>query len=431
MAQRPLSEDQQRVIWNIRLRWGMIALILVVVLYLKFVGRFGIPITPCLITIGFMAAYNTFYPFLVRFFRPFGKSQAAADFREILDLVVITFMIHFTGGVESPFILLYLLELMAISLFRFTASSYYLAILATILYLSNSLMEGFFIIPHYRLSQLSGTLFISFDYIMAIGFALFFSSALLIFMASFLSGKFADKQRQIEELSKAKAEFMNDVMHETKSPLTSIIGYAEILAKGTFGQPNKEQENSLNVIRRQSHRILNMVNNLMDLAKIEAGKTKIEMAEHSLIDMIEHITEEMKPDLDSSKLELIVELDDKIPLFKMDENKITEVITNLLSNAIKFSKPHGKIFISTELREDEVQVSIRDEGLGIDAENLPHIFERFHRADKEAALVRGTGLGLALSKTIIDSHGGRIWAASAGRHKGAVFHFTLPLKTAA
>ena len=243
-------------------------------------------------------------------------------------------------------------------------------------------------------------------------------------MASYLSEKFVAKQKEVDELSNSKVLFMNEVMHETKSPLTSIIGYADVLIRGTFGSLTQEQLNPLNVIKRQSERILNMVNNLMDIARLESGLTKIEKKPTSITQTINHIVEEMKPELDAKQLELVQELDLDLPLVQLDEEKISEVIINLISNAEKFSKPKGKIYISTQVSEAEVQVSVRDEGMGIDPEDLPHIFEKFHRASKEASAVKGTGLGLTLSKTVVEAHGGRMWAVSAGSwQRGCVpFH---------
>ncbi|MBN2058486.1 MAG: hypothetical protein JW782_06805 [Candidatus Saganbacteria bacterium] len=426
-----ITEDQQRVLWYVKLRWGALLLITTVCLYLKFVGRFRFPLLPCLIVTAAASLYNLIYPFLTRRFPGFSENRTLSDIRTIADLIVITLLIHFTGGIESPFIMLYLLELVALSMFRFTWSAYYLAALATTFYLSACFLEAYFILPHYRLSHISGTLFVSPNYILAIGFALFICCILLIYMTSFLSERFAERQHKIEELSNAKLDFMNQVMHETKSPLTSIIGYTDILLRGNFGELNKEQLPPMGVIQRQSQRILDMVNNLLDIARLESGKTKLETKNLSLSELIGHAIEEMTPQLSSKKLELIQELASDLPLLKLDETKVLEVLINLISNAVKFSNPQGKIFISTQKTGSEVQVAVRDEGLGIEAEDLPNIFEKFHRASKEAAQVRGTGLGLALSKSIVEAHGGRMWAVSSGRNKGAVFYFTLPLSPSA
>ncbi|MEE8637920.1 MAG: HAMP domain-containing sensor histidine kinase [Candidatus Margulisiibacteriota bacterium] len=427
MESSPLSEEQKRVLWFVRIRWGAIILIASIVFFLKHIQGANIPLLPSFLLIVFAAIFNTFYPVLALYYKPFSESAIYNYLRATIDFLVITLFIHFTGGIESPFILLYLLELVTISIFGFAVFAYFLAGQATIFFTVICALEAYFIIPHYQLSNQPGALFLSLNYIFSRAFALFFTCVLLIYMTSYLSKKLTQKQKQIEELSNAQVNFMNQVMHETKSPLTSIIGYTDTLLKGSFGEIHKEQKDPLHIIKRQSVRILNMTNDLLDLSRLESVKSKIEKKPASLGEVIERAIEEMRPLLDGKKLDLVKEIDPGLPPAPMNENKILQVLINLLSNAVKFSKPGGKVFISTELLDRSVQVSVRDEGMGIDPEDLPHIFERFYRASKETVAVRGTGLGLALTKGILEAHGGRIWAVSGGPDKGAVFYFTLPL----
>ncbi|HTY13968.1 MAG TPA: ATP-binding protein, partial [Candidatus Omnitrophota bacterium] len=122
------------------------------------------------------------------------------------------------------------------------------------------------------------------------------------------------------------------------------------------------------------------------------------------------------------------EVDPNLPLVKIDDLKVLEVLINLLSNAIKFSNEGGKVYITASGTPDEISVSVRDEGHGIESQDIPHIFEKFYRAQKESSKLKGTGLGLSLCKSIVERHSGRIWAESPGRGKGATFHFTLPVK---
>lgn len=427
MESSPLSEEQKRVLWFVRIRWGAIILVASIVFFLKHIQGANVPLLPSFLLIIFAAIFNTCYPVLALYHKPFSESAIYTYLRATVDFLIITVFIHFTGGIESPFILLYLLELVTISMFGFAVFAYFLAGQATIFYAIICALEAYLLIPHYQLSNQPGALFLSLNYILSRAFALFFTCVLLIYMTSYLSKKLMEKQKQIEELSNAKVEFMNQVMHETKSPLTSIIGYTDTFMKGSFGEIKKEQINPLNIIKRQAVRILNMTNDLLDLSRLESGKAKLEKKLLPINEVIERAIEEMKPQVDEKKLDLIKEIDPGLPSIPMNENKIIQVFINLLSNATKFSKPDGKIFISTELLDKQVQVSIRDEGMGIDAEDLPHIFERFYRASKEAVAVRGTGLGLALTKGIVEVHGGRIWAVSGGLNKGAVFYVTLPL----
>ena len=423
-----LPEKKEILTLYARFRWMAIFLIISILLYLKYIAEFNVPFFPLLLIVLFGIVYQTFYFFIFPRYKIFSEQITFFTyFSGTIDFIFISLLIHFTGGVESPFILFYLLELIAISIFGFTVLAYLLAIEGTLLYIINCLLEAFFVIPHYRMSDLSGTLFLNFNYIFSMTFALFVTCGLLIYMTSYLTDKLIEKEKKIEELSNAQVDFMHQVMHETKSPLTSIIGYTDVLLKGSLGEISKEQKDPLHIIKRQSKRILNMTEDLLDLARIESGRAIIEKKLTSITELIERTVEEIKPQLDEKKLELIQEITSNLPQVSIDENMILEVLMNLLSNAIKFSKPNGKIFISTQSLGREIQISVRDEGLGIDSEDLPHIFEKFHRASKEAAAVKGTGLGLALSKSIVEAHGGRIWAVSGGRNKGAVFHFTLPL----
>lgn len=421
------TEDQKRIFWYVRIRWGAIILIAATVFFLKHVQGAGFPLLPPFLLIILSAIFNISYPVITTYYRPFSEKDVYTVLRAVADLLAITLFIHYTGGIESPFIPLYLLELVTVSIFGFAFFAYSLALISSVFYTLSCFLEAYLFIPHYSLSQLSGSLFLSPNYIISRGVALLFTSVLVVYGTSYLSKKITEKQKQIEELSNAQTNFMNQVMHETKSPLTSIIGYSDIFLKGGFGEISKKQKEPLIIIKRQSERILNMTNDLLDLSRLESGKTKIDKVPVSLAEVLGSAIEEMRPQFDAKKLILVQEIDPNLPPVPMSETKILQVVINFLSNAAKFSKPDGKIFISTQKMEKEVQVAVRDEGLGIDPKDLPHIFDKFYRASKEAAAVRGTGLGLALSKGIVEAHGGRIWAVSGGRDKGAVFYFTLPL----
>jgi len=256
--------------------------------------------------------------------------------------------------------------------------------------------------------------------------ALLSTGVLIINIISHLTKKMLESNKKIEALSKAQLDFMNMVMHEAKSPLTSIIGYTEMLNEQKLGPIAETQKEPLAVIKRQSQRILNMINDLLSIARLESG-IKLDKKTASISEIAARVIEEMKPLIDTRKMTLIQEFDPSSPPVNVDENKTIEVFTNLLSNAIKFSNEGGKIFFSISPQGKEVMVSIRNEGLGINPIDLPHIFEKFYRASKESVERKGTGLGLALCKSIVETHGGRIWAVSAGIGQGAVFYFTLPL----
>jgi len=426
MAVENLNEKQKTTLWFVRLRWAAIIILLLITTVFIIPGRLNFPILIVFSLAGIAALYNIIYPSLIRRFHFFSENTFFTYTRVTVDLLMITSFIHFTGGTESPFTAMYLLDVAAISIFGYERIAYLLAAQASFFYLTMGFLETFGFIKHYQLIALPSALYLDLDYTVAKTLTLFFISVLLIYIVSYLAGRLREKQRDIEILSDSKLDFMNVVMHETKSPLTSIIGYTDLLANQSLGPVNESQKEPLEIIRRQSHRILDMVNDLLNLARLESGKVQLEKKPVRLAEIAGSAVEEMRPSIDAKKIVPVQEFAEDIPSINLDENKITEVFTNLLSNAIKFSNQGGRIFLSLSYNEKEVVFSIRDEGLGIDARDLPHIFEKFYRASKESSERKGTGLGLALSKSIIKAHGGHMWAVSAGPGMGAVFSFALP-----
>lgn len=422
-----LTEKQQIALWYVRLRWGAIIIMLMVIWTSLYPGRLQFPLIPCLVIIFLAAVYNLIFPSLIKRFSFFSESALFTYLRASLDILVISLMVHFTGGVESPFTFLYILELATLAFFNYEQIAYLLAAQSAVFYVIVVHLEAYSFIEHYRLISLPGTLYLSAPYGLSKALSLFLCSCFMVYIAAYLADKLREKQRQIEALSSAQADFVNMVMHETKSPLTSIIGYTDILASGGLGEVAEKFRDPLSVIKRQSNRILLMVNDLLSLARLESGRTKIAKKPAELAELANHVIEEIGPSLNAKNLKLVLEADPKTPPVGVDEDKILEVLTNLLSNAIKFSSDDGRIFLTIAPQGKEVQVAVRDEGIGIRPVDLPHIFEKFYRASKESAERKGTGLGLALTKLIVEAHGGRIWAVSAGPGQGAVFYFTLPL----
>ncbi|OGC11675.1 hypothetical protein A3K48_04170 [candidate division WOR-1 bacterium RIFOXYA12_FULL_52_29] len=425
MSSKPLSENQLLALRFVQLRWAAIfSMSLIVLALFLFSQRHDVFINS-FIVIGVAAIYNLLFPFLIKRFFFFTENRVFTYFRSTADIIVVTLLIHFTGGVESPFGFFYLLELAAISMYSFELIAVLISSQAAFLYWVICSLEAYSILPHYRMVDTPGTIYYSQAYVNSKGLALFFSSLLIIYIVSYLAKKLRDKQHQIEAMSVAQADFMNMVMHETKTPLTSILGYTDLLIDKN---PMENQRDPLAVIKRQAKRILNMVNDLLSLARIESGKSKLNKIDCDLRDIAERAIEEIDPIVKNSGVEIVKEFESSLPLVKVDEDKVHEIFINLLSNAVKFSNKGGKIFVSISLIGQELTVAVRDEGLGIEKKDLPLIFDKFYRASKESVERKGTGLGLALCRSVIELHGGRIWAASAGPGHGSVFYFALPVQ---
>lgn len=423
-----LTEKQIITLWFVQLRWGAVGVMFLVIFLLKFLGKAPFPLLPPLFLVFLVTLYNFAYPFFIRRYPIFSEKAIYTYLRATTDIIVVSFLVHFTGGITSPFVFLYILEQVVVSIVGFERIGLTIGIQSTLLYLTICLAEAYFLLPHYQISPLSESLFLNIPYVMAKTSALLLTSLLAVYVSSFLAKQLCEKQKQVQKLSTAKIDFMNSVVHEIKSPLTSILGYIDMLLSQNFGEINKDQVNFLSIIKKQAHRILKMAEDLLSLSRLEAQQ-KLDRKPINLSEIADRAIEELKPEIDSHKLTLIREFDPETPQVSADEEKILEVFLNLISNAIKFSNENGKIFVTISSTKEEVVVSVQDEGLGISPIDLPHIFERFYRSSKESMERRGTGLGLALSRSIIEAHGGRIWAVSAGPGQGSVFYFTLPLKS--
>jgi PAS domain S-box-containing protein len=225
-----------------------------------------------------------------------------------------------------------------------------------------------------------------------------------------------------EQLERTRSEFLGEVSHELKTPLTAIKGCASMaLSAGTPADP--ETRELFEIIDAQANRLTDLVANLLDVTRIEAGRLSMEPGPADLA----KIVEEAKVIFEHSQYphSLEVMLPPKLPALRADGRRIVQVLTNLFANAAKFSSPTAPIILSAECGGEECTIRVRDSGLGIPDDKKSLLFQKFVQVHERGA--KGTGLGLFICKGIIEAHGGRIWAESAGGGKGAVFSFTLPV----
>ncbi len=230
---------------------------------------------------------------------------------------------------------------------------------------------------------------------------------------------------QAQSADRAKSALLANVSHEMRTPLSSIIGFSNLLLSR---RPTPEKYHEyLSAINAEARRLADLVDDFLDLQRLESGREVLRYAPLNLPDLIRDIAEKQVISGDDSR-HIQLDLEPTPPVYA-DPHRIRQVILNLVSNAVKFSPPDGDIQLSLGQQGSEVVFSIRDKGLGIPQDELEHLFERFHRGDEAERLrIRGTGLGLALCREIIQAHHGRIWAESAGPSHGATFSFALPIE---
>jgi signal transduction histidine kinase len=237
------------------------------------------------------------------------------------------------------------------------------------------------------------------------------------------------KGRQLEVVSQHKSDFLANMSHELRTPLNAIIGFSQVLRQGLFGPVNAKQDEYLDDILSSGHHLLSLINDVLDLSKVEAGQVELEVAAFSLREALERGVVMVREPASERGVAVALELAPDVDLVEGDERRLRQVVFNLLSNAVKFTPEGGSIVIASARVDGEVQVSVTDTGPGIVAEERERIFEEFHQTDVGVQQREGTGLGLALSKRLVELHGGRIWVESEHGH-GSCFVFTLPIKEA-
>ena len=232
---------------------------------------------------------------------------------------------------------------------------------------------------------------------------------------------------QLRKLERIRSDFVANVAHEMRVPLTSIHGYAETLLNGALEDTNAN-ERFVEKILQQSARLSQLVSDLLDLSHLESGEVKLELKPCEIDAFQGTILTLFEPVFEEADLTFEWQVPNHLPPVFADKQLIGQVLANLIENAIKYTPAGGVITISGEANDSEVIVHVKDTGIGIPAEVLPRIFERFYRVDKgRSREMGGTGLGLAIAKHILLQHGGRIWVDSSPG-EGSVFHFALPLQ---
>jgi signal transduction histidine kinase len=238
----------------------------------------------------------------------------------------------------------------------------------------------------------------------------------------------ADKSRQLEAASQHKSEFLANMSHELRTPLNAIIGFSEVLAEGMFGDVNEKQAEYLRDILESGRHLLSLINDILDLSKIEAGRMELEVTDFDLPAAIDNALTLVRERAGRRGIALQAVLDPRLGEVRADERKIKQVVLNLLSNAIKFTPEGGRIEVRARPAEGDVEVSVSDTGIGIAPADQGAVFEEFRQVGASAAKQEGTGLGLALCRKFIELHGGRIWVKSQ-LGIGSTFTFTLPLSS--
>jgi len=235
----------------------------------------------------------------------------------------------------------------------------------------------------------------------------------------------ADKSRQLEAASRHKSEFLANMSHELRTPLNAVIGFSEVLLQQMFGELNEKQDEYLKDIYASGQHLLSLINDILDLSKVEAGRMELELTDFDLPAAIDNAITLVRERAGRRGVTLARATDERVGLIRADERKVRQVLLNLLSNALKFTPEGGRVDVRAAANEELVEISVADTGVGIAPEDQEAVFEEFRQVGTADKKVEGTGLGLALSRKFIELHGGRIWVKSQVG-QGATFTFTVP-----
>ena len=236
-----------------------------------------------------------------------------------------------------------------------------------------------------------------------------------------------EKSKQIEAANRHKSEFLANMSHELRTPLNAIIGFSEVLQERLFGELNEKQAEYTDDILSSGRHLLSLINDILDLAKIEAGRMELEVTTFHLPDAIENAILLIRERASRHGIKLERIIDDRLGDFTGDERKVKQVLVNLLSNAVKFTPEGGQIKVEATLGDSAVIISVTDTGIGIAPQDHEAIFEEFRQVGTNYSQKReGTGLGLSLTRKFVELHGGKIWVESE-LGKGSTFTFTLPI----
>jgi signal transduction histidine kinase len=236
-----------------------------------------------------------------------------------------------------------------------------------------------------------------------------------------------DKSLQLAEASEHKSRFLANMSHELRTPLNAILGYTELISDSVYGEPPEKMRTVLTRISHNGKHLLGLINDVLDLSKIEAGQLVLTLDDYSLKDVVYGVYGAIENLATSKNLDFKFEMAPNLPAGRGDERRLTQVLLNLVGNAIKFTDK-GKVTIEASAADGAYNLAVRDTGPGISVADQARLFQEFQQADSSITKTKGgTGLGLAISKRIIEMHGGRIWVESRPG-QGSTFSLTLPIK---
>jgi histidine kinase len=242
-----------------------------------------------------------------------------------------------------------------------------------------------------------------------------------------LARSFNQMAETLEQTEAMRRDLIGNVAHELRTPLASIKGYMEGLLDGVL----PADAGTYHQVYQEADRLQRLVSDLQELSRVEAGAFELNRQPLAIAGLIQQAAARLRPQFEEKNVRLVLDVPAGLPAVLADEDRISQVLLNLIGNALQYTPPGGRVAISAGVCPAELEVTVSDTGIGIAADHLPHLFTRFYRVDKSRSRASGgSGIGLTIARHLVEAHGGRIWATSAGPGQGSAFCFTLPLADA-
>jgi signal transduction histidine kinase len=439
------------------MRWFAILGVIIVTVVARYAFDIGFTTLPVYIVCVFMAIYNLVLTQQVRGLKKLPLQRIIPRVRQytythiLLDMFALTVILHFTGGVENPFMFIFVFHIVLASIGLNYRVVYLLSTVAIAFMTSMVMMEYTGVISHVNLQGfVPPTLYQEGSYIVARLVTLALLLYCITYVTTAIAGELRKRQRQVvalgerlleektgelerasSEISELKEErekflrFIGIAAHDLKAPLTAIQGFLWVILGGFSGKISEKQKNML---ERSSHRItelLALISDLLDIPRIETGQIVQEMKEISLLQVVRDSIESERHLAEENGVRLKSEVPEVLCSIRGSAPRLKQVITNLVNNAIRYT-PGGTVTVRVREREEDLLIEVMDTGIGIPHEDMPRLFEDFFRASNVE--IKGTGLGLSIAKRIVEAHGGKIWAESPcpETNTGCKFSCTLP-----
>ncbi len=348
------------------------------------------------------------------------KIKYAIHFQIVTDLILLTFILHFSGGVENPLVLFYFFHMIIASSIFSTAQSYFYALFALLLLASLAFLEYYSVIPHYPLEGfISANMYQNTKYVFGAGFVFACTSALVVFLSHMIihrsiktEATYVRTNIELENKDKLKNEYVLRVTHDIKGHIAAILSCLEVVRSKATGILNPVQEEFTSRAYERTELLSGFIKDLLNLTR-KRLKHDYEFEEYILTDLISKVVKPIQTLARDKSIDFTVYIDKSIGTITGNPYTIEELYSNLLLNAVKYTPQGGRIELNIKSRHDHFVTEISDSGIGIPKEDLTRVFDEFYRASNVPKDIKtGSGLGLSIVKQIVEDHKGKIWAES-------------------